>query len=176
MPALDGMEITALELKFLLRLLAYEGYRAAMSQIKINPQTKAAERERICARLHSKGLVDYSDEIKRFGITLGGRTLLGLDTSTLPVTPDERWVLRACLKGLVTPGEISVKVPADSRQRLIRALESRRLIKVHSKQIKEVWLTETGKQFLRTEYSPQGSSPVLSLSLLGNYLQFLRQP
>ncbi|HEY9881781.1 MAG TPA: hypothetical protein V6D29_25245 [Leptolyngbyaceae cyanobacterium] len=170
------MEITLLELKFLLRLLAYNSYRTDISKIQLNPQTKTIEREKICASLCSKGLIGYSNEVKQFGITLAGRTLLGLDTSTLPATPDEIWVLRACLKGLATPEKISAKVPAESRQRLIRALESRGLIKVHSQQIKEVWLTEKGQHFLRTDYQPEGIAPVLSLSLLGNYLQFLRQP
>ncbi|MBD0337281.1 MAG: hypothetical protein ICV62_17480, partial [Cyanobacteria bacterium Co-bin13] len=88
------MDVTTVELKFLLRLLAFPGYRTAISQIKINAQTKASERDRICHSLCSKGLVDFTEEVKQFGITPAGRTLLNLDTSTLPVTPDELLVLR----------------------------------------------------------------------------------
>ena len=39
----------------------------------------------------------------------------------------------------------------------------------------EVWLTERGIEFLRDEYVPnKGNKPVISLDLLGNYVQFLR--
>ena len=169
------MDLNTLELKFLLRLLAFSGYRTAISQIKINPQTKAADRDRICHGLCSKGLVDFTEEVKQFNITPAGRTLLGLDTSTLPVTPDELLVLRSCVKGLTTPGKVSSKVPAASRQRLIQGLEGRGLLKIRSSQVKEVWLTASGKQFLLTDYVPQGNTPTLSLSMLGSYVAFLRQ-
>ncbi|MBD2259264.1 hypothetical protein [Pseudanabaena sp. FACHB-2040] len=171
------MDVTTLELKFLLRLLAFPGYRTPISQIKINPQTKAPERDRICHSLCSKGLVDFTGEVKQFSLTPAGRTLLGLDTSTLPVTPDELLVLRACTstQGLTTPSQVSKKVPAASRQRLIQGLEGRGLLKIRSTQVKEVWLTAPGKQFLLTDCTPQGTAPILSLSMLGNYVQFLRQ-
>lgn len=170
-----GMDVTTLELKFLLRLLAFPSYRTSISQIKLNSQTKAPERDRTCHSLCSKGWVDFSEEIRQFGLTPAGRTLLTLDTSTLPVTPDELLILRGCTRGLITPGKISAKVPATSRQRLIHTLSERGLVKIRSTQVKEVWLTTPGKQFLLTDYRPQGTAPVLSLSLLDNYLQLLRQ-
>lgn len=39
----------------------------------------------------------------------------------------------------------------------------------------DVWLTERGIEVLRDEYVPnKGNNPVISLDLLGNYVQFLR--
>jgi hypothetical protein len=169
------MDISALELKFLLRLLTFAGSSSPISQVRLNQKTAASERDRVCQALCSKGLVGFSEIIKRFGITPAGRTLLNLDTSALPVTPDELLILRASLKGLQLPGNLPAKVPATSRQRLLQGLQQRGLIKVHSTQIKTVWLTPQGQQFLLNDCQPQGHAPTLSLSLLGTYLQFLRQ-
>lgn len=167
--------ITALELKFLLRLLPYSSYRTVISQITLNSQTKAIERDRICRRLSQRRWVGFNEEVKRFGLTPAGRTLLHLDAVNLLVTPDERLILRGCAQGLVTPGKITAKVPASSRQRLLQGLQQRGLVKIHNTQIKEVWLTDLGQQFLLKDFVPVGAAPVLSLSLLGNYLQFMRQ-
>lgn len=169
------MDVSPLELKFLLRLLTFADYSGLISQIRLNQKTAAAERDRVCQTLCSKGLVGFSEVIKRFGITPAGRTLLNLDTSALPVTPDELLILRSSLKGLRSPADLPTKVPAASRQRLLQGLLQRGLIKVHSNQIKAVWLTAQGRQFLLTDCQPQGHAPTLSLSLLGTYLQFLRQ-
>ncbi|NEP18165.1 MAG: hypothetical protein F6J97_14880 [Leptolyngbya sp. SIO4C1] len=166
--------MTPVELKFLLQLLGAPNYQAAITEIRPNPKTKAAERDRICLALCSKGLVDYSAEVSRFTITPAGRTLLNLDTTSLPVTPLELWTLRSCRAQGITPGQISRKVPASERQTQIRALAERGLVSIKQTQLKQVWLTAQGKQFLREDYQPQGSAPILSSNLLNHYVQFLR--
>lgn len=169
------MDITTTELKFLLRLLAYDDYRVTLVQLKAAAGTQGWLRDRPWLRLHQLGLVDYSQEILQFGLTVAGRTLLKLDTSTLPVTPDERWILQSCQTGRITPAKIHHRVPASSHQRLLQSLAQRGLIQVYRTQMQAVWLTPEGQQYLYQDYSPEGSHPVLSLSMLGQYLRFMRQ-
>ncbi|MEM9904576.1 MAG: hypothetical protein AAF921_06095 [Cyanobacteria bacterium P01_D01_bin.44] len=169
------MTLTPVELKFLLQLLGAPLYRSTLTALKPNPKTKAAERDRICMSLRSQGLVEYSAEVAQFAIAPAGRTLLNLDTTSLPVTPSELWTLRSCRQKTITPGQISRKVPVSDRQAMIQALAQRGMIIIKKIQIKEVWLTPQGQQFLRNDYQPQGTTPIVSGNLLNHYLQFLRQ-
>ncbi|MEO1402104.1 MAG: hypothetical protein AAFV72_12775 [Cyanobacteria bacterium J06635_1] len=169
------MTLTPAELKFLLLLLGTPHYRTVITAIKPAPKTKAAERDRICMDLCSKGLVEYSAEVAQFAIAPAGRTLLNLDTTSLPVTPSELWTLRSCRQQTIAPGQISRKVPVSDRQTIIQALKQRGLITVKKTQIQDVWLTPQGQQFLRHDYQPQGTAPILSGNLLGHYIQFLRK-
>lgn len=168
-------QMSSLELKFLLRLLNFPHYHAPLAQIRPNAQTSPTVRDRLCRQLQRRGWVDYEDVVTQFGLTAAGRTLLTLDTSILPITPDERFVLRSCGDSSITPGQINRRVPKNQRQRLILALGQRGLIRVVQRQIKEVWLTVEGQRFLREDCAPQGHAPVLSWSLMSSYLQFLRQ-
>jgi predicted transcriptional regulator len=143
--------------------------------MRLNTKTSPSERDRVCRTLGSKGLIGYHEDVKQFSLTPAGRTLLTLDTSVLPVTPDELLVLRTGAKKMGTPGEVPKKVPSDSRQQLIRNLEQRGLVKVQKTQLQEVWLTPAGERYLREDCEPEGGQPVLSLSLLGAYLRLMRQ-
>ncbi len=169
------MELTTPELKFVLKLLGHPQYQASITDLKPNSKTSAAERDRICRSLTSKGIVSHDSEVKKFGITAAGRTLLGLDTTALPITPDEKQALHACRSKQITPGAMGKAVPKDSRQRLIRALANRGLVKATQSQITTVTLTPQGKTFLQHDCQPKGANPILSGSLLANYLNFLRQ-
>ncbi|MGC1524658.1 MAG: hypothetical protein WA783_01280 [Phormidesmis sp.] len=169
--------LKVIELKFLLKLLGCEGYRGKMKDLSPNGKTKASERDRICMALGTEDIVEYDSQVARFSLTSPGRTLLGLDTTSLPVTPDELKVLQACqkAKGSTTPGTIT-GVSADSRQGLIRSLTERGMLKINKEDIKEAWLTDKGKQFLLYEYEPVGSyASTASATMLGNYVRFLRE-
>ncbi len=174
--------LKTIELKFVLKLLGCDGYRGKITALKPNSGTSASERDRICEALGSKGLVEYDSQIERFSLQPPGKTLLSLDTTSLPVTPDELKVLRACQKkksekskGYTTPGEVS-GVPASARQDLIHSLTERGMLKITKEVIKEVWLTAQGKQFLLHEYEPTGSyASAASATMLGNYVKFLRE-
>lgn len=169
------MDLTSIELKFLLQLLGRPNYRASINKIRPNPKTSIAKRDRICLQLCRKGLVDYTYEAQKFAITPAGFTLLNLDTTSLPVTPAELWTLRSCAERSITPREINRKVPVNERQQMIRNLEQRGLVKVTKTQLKEVWLTQPGQYYLRHDCRPKGAYPVLSFNLLGDYLRFLRE-
>jgi hypothetical protein len=169
------MTLTPVELKFLLRLLGAPGYRLPIVEIKPNAKTLSTERDRICMSLCSKGLVDYTSEVTRFAIAPAGRTLLNLDTTSLPVTPMELWTLQSCRTAAITAGKINARVPAADRQRLIHNLEGRGLVTIQASRLKEAWVNARGQQFLREEYQPSGTGLILSGNLLNHYVQFLRQ-
>jgi hypothetical protein len=54
-------------------------------------------------------------------------------------------------------------------------LAAKGFIKADKIQIKEVWLTDRGREYLREECNVKGTSSVISLSLLQNYVNFLRK-
>ena len=84
----------------------------------------------------------------QFGITQSGRVLLGLDRSVLPVTPDERLVLKSCVQGRIAPEQIHARIPSEHREKLICRLADQGLVQVYQTQIQAVWLTAAGKQVL----------------------------
>lgn len=168
------MSLKTSELKFLLKLLGCEGYRGKVVDLSPSSKTSVSERDRICQSLGAKGLVEYSSEIAKFSIAPPGKTLLSLDTTSLPVTPDELKVLKAC-KGTITPGQLGQKVPVSDRQSLISSLAERRMIKIVKTALKEAWLSPQGKQFLLEEYEPTGNSLAATATMIGHYVKFLRQ-
>lgn len=161
-----------IELKFVLKLLGFTDYRSPLSKINPNSNTKASEREKICRQLCDRGLVECSQEVIKLKIAPPGKALLKLDATKLPVTEQELKVLRASEQEKITPAKTNI--PAAQRHEVIQALSDRGLIAVETK-IKEVWLSERGKDYLRNEYNPKGSQPVISLDMLNNYCRFLRQ-
>lgn len=169
------MELSSLELKFLLRLLEHSpDYRTRISKVKPESKTRSSERNRICESLCSKGLVEYVEEIQRYQTESAGKTLLKADTDTLPVSPHELALLKAGATESVPPGTAS-KVPADERQPLLHQLKDRGLVRVTKSQIGEVWLTPQGKQYLLNDCLPTSPNARLPLSMVGQYLTFLRQ-
>ncbi|HIK11953.1 MAG TPA: hypothetical protein IGS52_17115 [Oscillatoriaceae cyanobacterium M33_DOE_052] len=162
-----------LELKFLLELLGFPDYQGSIQKLKPNPKTTAAELNRLCRSLSDRLLVAYSSEITQLKITAAGKALLSLDTSNLPISAEDLTVLQAAAAGAISAAETGI--PRANRQRLLQSLADRGLIEPVQTQIKEVWLTPRGEEYLRDEYLPSGNNPLLSLDLLANYLRFLRK-
>ncbi len=160
-----------IELKFLLKLFVFSNYQTPLSNIQLNNKTKVSDRDKICRQLCDRGYVECSHEVTKLKIAPPGKALLKLNSAKLPVTDREIKVLRASEKEKITPGKTNV--PAAQRQEIIQGLASRGLIEVETK-IKEVWLSDRGKEYLRDEYSPKGSSTI-SLDMLNSYLLFLRK-
>ena len=152
MDRLETVELKTIELKFLRKLLE-QGGRSDISNLSPNEKTPAAKRDRICKNLAALGLVAYDSEVARFTISPAGRVLLTLDTTSLPVTPDELNLLKAC-RGSMAPGQLSSKIPMCDRQRLIRALADRKMLKIRSVAIKEVWITSQGRAVVSGQYKP----------------------
>lgn len=161
------------ELKFSLKLLGFPNYRESLTKIKPNSKTPAAEQKRICQQLLKRELVAVTEEISKFKIAPPGKALLELAASQLPITSQELKVLKSCQKAAITPGKTGIATP--DAQILIQGLAQKGLIQVNQtdKKIKEVWLTQQGLDYLRNEYVAKGNTTI-SLSLLNNYLRFLR--
>lgn len=163
------MEIN--ELKFLLKLLGFPNYRALLSKTAPNSVKSVTERERICHQLRDRELVDCSYEVTKIKLTPPGKALLKLVPTGLPLAKWELKLLQACEKGAIAPGKTGI--PLTEREAIIQGLANRGLIELETK-IKEVWLSERGKRFLRDEYSPRSSAHAIALNLVANYLCFLR--
>ncbi|MFZ4665578.1 MAG: hypothetical protein ACOYME_04055 [Prochlorotrichaceae cyanobacterium] len=168
------MSISAIELKFMLRLLASPDYRLPLGEIRLQTNTSPAERDRLCRQLQEKGWVGVSETIQQFSLAAPGRVVLKLDGAALPLTPDERSILVACQTQLMTPEQLPPTVPSADRLRLLGNLVDRGFLKIKKLQITDVWLTPEGIKYLRDDCQPQGHTPWLSGDLLNHYLQFLR--
>ncbi len=164
-----------IELKLLLKLLSFPDYRAAIAKTKPTSKMTVAECEEVCQKLCDRGLLACSYAVSRFQIAPPGEFLLQQDTEELPLTDAERQALQASTKGTITPEKTGI--PSEERQTTIQNLAERGLIEVNprDKKIQEIWLTERGKEYLQYEYNPSGTQFVLSLDLLNNYVQFLRE-
>ncbi len=165
-----------LELKFVLQLLSAPNYREFLTKIKLNSATKASERDKVCRQLAERELVGVSSEISKFKIAPAGVALLKIESTQLPITPQEVKILKSCQKAAISPSK--TRIPAPEVQKLVQALLEKGLIQVNKqdKKIKEVWLTERGKKYLQQDYEPSGNGDItLNKSMLATYLKFLRQ-
>ncbi|MEM6713657.1 MAG: hypothetical protein AAF622_01145 [Cyanobacteria bacterium P01_C01_bin.147] len=169
------MQLSSPELQCLLWLLRYPSYHAPIGAEPPLSQLSAARRDRLWRQLQEKQLVDFEVVVTRFGIAAAGRTLLQLDTSVLPVTPDEKYVLQSCHDHSIHPDQICHKVPSAQRPGLIVDLAQKGLIRITQQHLGEIWLTAAGAAFLRDECAPQGETVAISWSLLSAYLAFMRQ-
>lgn len=162
-----------IELKFVLKLLGHEGYRAPISKLNPSDKTSASDRDKICKDLASRGIVAYSHEVKQFKIEPAGKALLKQDIANLPLTAQQLTVLKACEDKMIKPGDLKL-VPSEERQPVIQDLEVKGFIKIDKAQIKEVWLTQEGQKYLKEDYKCSGTATI-SLNLLQSYLLFLRR-
>jgi predicted transcriptional regulator len=167
------------QLKFLLMLLGCANYRTGLSSNILDGFK--SEKNKICRDLGELEYVDYSREVATVKILPAGQALLKLDSTQLPIDNQELKVLEKISKssGKIAPSEIKVSgLKSDERDVILKTLSERGLItaEIKMKRAKaDVWLTERGIEFLRDEYVPnKGNKPVISLDLLGNYVQFLR--
>lgn len=160
------------ELKFLLKLLSFPNYRAPLSQIQPTPKMRSPERHSICRELCDRELVACREQVKKLSISPPGRSLLEIDSSQLPVTKEEVKVLQASTKGTITPGKTGL--PPANRETIIQGLANRGFIKVE-KEIREVWLTERGQQFLIEDYQSNSTSANITLKMLTDYLRLIRK-
>ena len=163
----------AKELKFLLKLLGCENYRAPLSQIKPTPSMKAEERDSICRKLWGRELVEGNEEIKKFTITSTGKALLKLDPAELPMSDSERKVLQAAAKGTVTPTKTGMT--GEEAQPIIKTLIEKGFIKPVERKITEVWITNRGKEFLRDEFESSSTAANINFKMLTDYLRFMRK-
>ena len=159
-------------LKFLLKLLGYKNYQVSISKIQPEHDMKVSERDEICYRLCDQGLVKFTKEVTKINIASQGKLLLDSKKATSSLTEEELKLLKATARGAIPPGETGIA--PSYRQAVIRDLVDQGLIEIVAQKIKEVWLTEKGKQFLCQEYSSQSTAKEISLKMLSDYLQLMR--
>jgi hypothetical protein len=171
------MKSTA-ELKFLLTLLGCAGYRSLLSAACFKSFTGKSQ---LCQALGDRGWVAYSQEIATVKLLPAGKSLLALDTTNLPIDADSLQLLgkladksgKVALKDIAT-NKIKTTV---AKQTVLQTLADRGLVELTwqlQKAKGEIWLTPPGLEYLREDYHPKGAA-LISLNLLGHYLQFLRQ-
>jgi hypothetical protein len=163
------------ELKFLLKLLGCTDYRSSYSADIFK---SFDGKEKICLSLSERELIDYSREIGTVEILPPGQALLQLDPKEVPITDKERRVLEkiSVAAAKISPGKIT-SPKASARDEILKTLSDRGLIEVETRIKKleaEVWITERGIEYLRDEYVPEGNA-IITLDLVGNYLNFLRK-
>ncbi|MEM9214951.1 MAG: hypothetical protein AAGD25_11465 [Cyanobacteria bacterium P01_F01_bin.150] len=100
------------------------------------------------------------------------KTKAKASSEVLPITKDEIKLLKAGLKGLITPGKAMKGTPPQKRQELLQELDTRGLIQAET-QIKNVWLTPQGREFLISDCHPDGNHTV-SFNFLRNCMDFFR--
>ncbi len=160
-----------IEIKFLLKLLAYDNHRTTISKIRLGTSIKANVRNQVCWRLFELGLIQFTEKIALVRITAEGKTALNKNTPQL--TQLQLKVLLACQKKGIPPSGTGVSA-AQGRQIIISELVALGLITVSTK-IHEVWLTAPGKEYLAMKYTPTGGGNItLSKKMLADYLEFLR--
>jgi hypothetical protein len=172
------MELSPPELRFLLRLLEHSpDYRTRISNIKLGEsKDPTSERNGACRDLYHRGFVKYIEEIQRYRLEPPGKAVLNSKPDELPVSasPQEMAMLKAAAKtGSAIPSQAR-KVPPEERQNLLHQLEDRGLVKSTRRQVRDVWLTPQGVQYLLSDCIPKGTAR-LTFSMVGNYLIFLRQ-
>ncbi|MGF1567744.1 MAG: hypothetical protein ACFCVD_06700 [Nodosilinea sp.] len=142
------MTITSLELKVLTQLLAQGGRCNTLADLDMGGRTSMPQQVRICRQLSDQGLITHREAIVRFGLTVIGKTLLRLDASVWPVTPDQLLILRSCARGRIGPGQIHYRVPVAERQRLLQGLAEQGLVVVYGQEVVELRLTDLGQAYL----------------------------
>ena len=147
---------TVLELHILEQLQAAGGACPTLTALPIPLKSSTRQRNLACQSLGDRGWITYDLDITQFGLTLTGKTLLGIDLSVWPVTPDERLMLRSCQGGRIGPGQIHHRVPVGDRQRLLAGLIDQGLIVEYRSAIVRLCLTPQGVEAL----PPQSSSTI----------------
>jgi hypothetical protein len=135
---------TALETALIRELWPLGGSCTALAVLPLPGASALPQRVRACQCLANRGWLTYNWAIAQFGLTLAGKTLLGLDLSVWPVTPDELWILRSCRGGRIGPEQIHRRVATVDRQRLLERLAQQKLIVVYGQAIVALALTPVG--------------------------------
>ncbi|NJM48180.1 MAG: transcription factor RcaD [Alkalinema sp. RU_4_3] len=164
------------ELKFLLILLSCDNYASPLGAKAFKSFTGKPQ---LCLELGERGWIEYSKEIAGVKLLPAGTALLEMDTTSLPVEAAAMTMLKqlaAKPAGKVKLQDISGKTNAK-KQAVLVPLADRGFIELEWQMQKaggSVKLTQQGLDYLREDYHPKGTA-VVSLTLLGHYVAFLRK-
>ncbi len=130
-----SLALTPLELAILSQLKAAGGTCDTLTALPVERKSSVRQRVKACQQLQSRGWLTYDYDIAQFGLTLHGKTLLKLDLSVWPVTPDELLILRSCQGGRIHPNQIHRRVSVGDRQRLLERLVEQGLVVVYERAV-----------------------------------------
>jgi hypothetical protein len=143
-PQTTSLAPFSLELAIFEQLKTAGGTCDNLTALPIERKSSLRQRVNACQQLQARGWLTYDHHIAQFGLTLTGKTLLTLDLSVWPVTPDELLILRSCQGGRIHPSQIHRRVPVCDRQRLLERLTEQGLIVVYKRAIANLRLTDLG--------------------------------
>lgn len=162
-----------LEVKLLLKLLSKSDNRLTIGQINLGKSVKEPEKQKIARALSDRFFIDITEEIALIKVSDAGKTVLKAEVTASLATKEEVKILEAAAKEGIKPSAIKAK-SAKVRDELIATLIDKGFLAAE-KRVKEVTLTQAGKDYLATEYLPTGTGNVtLSGQMLTAYLRFLR--
>jgi hypothetical protein len=166
------------ELKFLLTLLSCSDYSSPLGAAGFKSFTGKPQ---LCKELGDRGWIDYSKEITWVKLLPAGKSLLDLDTTSLPVEAEAvKMLTHLATKpaGKVKLQQITLgKLTNAQKQAILSPLADRGFVELEWQMQRlrgSVRLTAQGLDYLREDYHPKGTA-VVSLTLLGHYVAFLRK-
>ncbi len=105
-----------IEIKFLLKLLAYDNHRTTISKIRLGTSIKASGRNQVCWRLFELGLIQFTEKLAKIRITAKGKAALNKNPKQL--TQLHLKVLLACQKKGIPPSGTRIS-SAQGRETII---------------------------------------------------------
>jgi hypothetical protein len=166
------------ELKFLLTLLSCSNYSSPLGATGFKSFTGKPQ---LCKELGDRGWIEYSKEITWVKLLPAGKSLLDLDTTSLPIEAEALRMLKHLVAkpaGKVKLQQITLgKLTNAQKQAILSPLADRGFVELEwqMQRLKgSVRLTAQGLDYLREDYHPKGTA-VVSLTLLGHYVAFLRK-
>lgn len=161
------------ELKFLLTLLGCKDYTSPLSGLSFTGKPQ------LCRALGDRGWVEYSKEIAWVKLLPAGKSLLEMDTTTLPIDTEALKMLKQLASkpaGKIKLKDISGKTNSK-KQDILSPLADRGFVELEWQMQRtggSVGLTAQGLGYLREDYYPKGTTGI-TLTLVGNYVAFLRK-
>jgi hypothetical protein len=166
------------ELKFLLILLSCDDYASPLGAKAFK---SFVGKPLLCLELGERGWIEYSKEIAWVRLLPAGKALLDLDQTSLPVEAEALKMLKQLADkpaGKVKLQQITLgKLTIAQKQAILSPLADRGFVELEWQMQRaggSVKLTPQGLDYLREDYHPKGTA-VVSLTLLGHYVAFLRK-
>ncbi len=171
--------LETVEIKFILKLLGFAGYRAKISDRKLKPNsggadgTKMPEMRRIARDLAKAGYLETIEPITKVEATPAG--LAAVQAESIPLPSEELAILKKCKKNknkAVGRQDSTFKALGDQAESRLRRLAEQGLVKLTT-ELEEIALTTEGRRFLAHDFVPKSSSATITLALFANFTHFL---
>ncbi|MCI4625170.1 MAG: hypothetical protein L3V56_04320 [Candidatus Magnetoovum sp. WYHC-5] len=173
-------KLDAIDIKLLLNLIGCENYSTdKWNDLKPKSDATKVNVNDICKKLSNLNLLDIKEPITKLWLTATGKEELKNKESQL--SKDSIIVLKECSKSKsksdpkkITPNRKAIKELVGDIISLMKDLVQQGFIEVETGI--SISISEHGKQFLLYEFLPtDGKTPIISLKMFKNYIQFIRK-